>query len=215
MLIQNQVGPIATSSSIAAGVQSPQRAGNLGDTIISELHGRYYEQTYRGNVYSLGVAAAAAITAYTGGAAGQPAVAIYNPVGSGKNLVLIQAGYNNVVAASAAGTVSWSIYYGQTVLPTQATVTVPWNNLTLNASGSVATGWTNQALTSSTALTKAYPLGYYYWATAAAAFASTATVADINGSIIVPPGSMAALGGTSALTSATWIAFLTWEEVPI
>ena len=42
MLIQNQVGPIATTTSISAGLQSPARAGQLGYTIVSELHGRYY-----------------------------------------------------------------------------------------------------------------------------------------------------------------------------
>lgn len=47
MLIQNQVGPIATTTSISPGLQTPSRAGQLGDTIVSELHGRYYETAYR------------------------------------------------------------------------------------------------------------------------------------------------------------------------
>ena len=74
MLIQNQVGPVATTTSIAPGVQSPARAGQLGDTIVSELHGRYYETTYRRNHFlatnptavttSAGIIASA--SAYTG-----------------------------------------------------------------------------------------------------------------------------------------------------
>ena len=51
MLTQNQVGPVATTASIAPGTLTPGRAGNLGDLIVSELHGRYYEQTYRRNVF--------------------------------------------------------------------------------------------------------------------------------------------------------------------
>jgi hypothetical protein len=140
---------------------------------------------------------------------------VYNPPNSGKNLVPIQAGYNNVVAASAAGTVSWALWYGPTVAITQTTLTYPVNNYTLNRVGSVAQCFTNVALTSSTALTNAYPIGYYYWATAAGAFQSGPTFVDINGSFILPPGTMMALGGSAALTSATWIGSLTWEEVPI
>jgi hypothetical protein len=56
--------------------------------MVSELHGRYYEQTYRGNVFSLctqgtGVTTTAALaTTWTG-------LAVANPAGSGVNLVLL------------------------------------------------------------------------------------------------------------------------------
>lgn len=214
MLIQGQVGPSSTQS-ITPGATPAMRQGQLGDVIVSELHGRYYEQAYRGNLFTLSVSTAAAITAYIGAAGGTPALAVYNPPNSGKNLVPIQAGYNNVVAASAAGTVSWALWYGPTAAITQATLTYPVNNATLNRVGSVTQCFTNVALTSSTALLNAHPIGYYYWATAAGAFQSGPTFVDINGSFIVPPGTMMALGGSAALTSATWIASLVWEEVPI
>jgi hypothetical protein len=32
---------------------------------------------------------------------------------------------------------------------------------------------------------------------------------------MIPPGSMVALGGSSALTSATWIGNMIWAEIPI
>lgn len=214
MLIQGQVGPSSTQSN-TPGATPAIRQGQLGDVIVTELHGRYYEQAYRGNLFTLSVSTAAAITAYTGAAGGTPQLAVYNPPNSGRNLVPIQAGYNNVVAASAAGTVSWALWYGPTVAITQTTLTYPVNNYTLNRVGSVAQCFTNIALTSSTALTNAYPIGYYYWATAAGAFQSGPTFVDINGSFIIPPGTMMALGGSAALTSATWIGSLTWEEVPI
>jgi hypothetical protein len=214
MLIQGQVGPSSTQSA-QPGTNPTVRVGQLGDMIVSELHGKYYETTYRGSTFTLSVAAAAAITAYTGAAAGTPQLAVYNPVNSGKNFVILQASYANVVAASAAGTVTWGLYYGPTAAITQATLTYPVNNLTLNRVGSSAQCFTNAALTSSTALTNVYPLGQYYWATGAGAFSTSPQVATIDGSIIIPPGCMIALGGTQALTSATWIGSLTWEEVPI
>ena len=214
MLIQGQVGPSSTQS-VAAGATPAVRLGQQGDMVVSELHGRYYEAAYRNNVFSLALTTAATITAYVGGAAGTPAVAVYNPPGSGKNLVPLMASYNNVVAASGAGTVSWALWYGLTAAITQTSLQPPVNQASLQTSGASAIGYRQSALTSSTALTNAYNLGYYYWATAAGAFQSGPTVIDLAGSVIIPPGSMMALGGSAALTSATWQCNLLWEEVPV
>jgi hypothetical protein len=214
MLIQGQVGPASTQS-LSSGTNPTIRLGQLGDMIASQLHGRYYEQAYRGSVFSLSVSTAAAITAYVGAAAGQPQIAVYNPVGSGKNLAILQASYNNVVAASGAGTVAWGLWFGPTVAPTAATNAVATNMATLQKAGSSALCWTNTALTSSTALLNQYPVGFYYWATAASALAPAMRIVEPAGSIIVPPGCMFALGGSAALTSATWTGNVTWEEVPI
>jgi hypothetical protein len=210
-LLPGIIGPLS------GGVNNQYRQLRLtkdGSQAASDAHGRYVESTYQGNVFSLSVSAAAAITAYVGAAAGTPQIAIWNPAGSGKNAFILQASFGQAVAASAAGTVLWGIYYGPTAAITQATLTNPVNQLTLTT-GSALKGYTNAALTSSTALTNAFFLGNYYWATAAAAFGSAISAFDVGGSICVPPGSMAALGGSSALTSATWVGQLIWEELPI
>jgi hypothetical protein len=89
------------------------------------------------------------------------------------------------------------------------------SQLTLLPSGSVAKAFVNAALTGSTALTNAIPLGTYYWATAAGATNVTPFVQEIPGFILIPPGSMAALGGSAALTSATWLGNMIWAELPI
>jgi hypothetical protein len=185
--------------------------------VVSELHGRYYEQAYRGNMFTASVPAAAAITAYSGGAAGTPMIALFNPTGSGKNAVILQTSIASVVAASAAGTVAFALYYGQTAL-TSATITAsqqPTNLASLRQAGSSMITYTNTALTGSTALTNVLPLSAYYWATAAGAFIAPPAIVDINGAVLIPPGGMVALGGSAALTSATWIGSLTWEEVPV
>ena len=52
MLIQGQVGAPSNQASIAPGVTPPIRMGQLGDVVISELHGRYYESNYRQAVFS-------------------------------------------------------------------------------------------------------------------------------------------------------------------
>jgi hypothetical protein len=211
-LNQTQVGAQNNSD----GATIAQRAGKQGDAIVSELHGRYFEQNYRGNVYGISVAAAAAITAYTGGAAGTPMIAVYNPVTSGKNLSLISANYANVVAASAAGTATFGLYYGKTAVVTATANATPYNQASLLQAGSVMSGFTNTALTAGSAATSVMPLGSYYWATAAGATLVTqVSPAELAGQIVIPPGGFVALGGSAALTSATWIGALIWEEVPV
>lgn len=212
MLLQNIVGQPAAGANNAL---LNGRAGQLGDSIVSELHGRYYETNYRGNVFMLSVSTAAAVTAYTGGAAGTPMLALFNPVGSGRNLVILKASFANVVAASAGGTVTFGLYFGTTATITQATTVAPWSMVTQQQSGSVATGFRNVALTSGSAASNVIALGSYYWATAAGAALVSGGPVDLEGSVIIPPGAYVALGGSAALTSATWIGSLQWEEVPV
>lgn len=212
MISQNIVGAPspAGNNAIVSG-----RAGQLGDSIVSELHGRYYETTYRGNSFLLSVSTAAAVTAYTGGAAGTPMVALFNPLGSGRNAVLNKVSVANVVASSLAGTVMFGLYFGTTAAITQATTTTPWAMHTQLQSGSVMTGFRNVALTGSTAATNLIPIASYYWATAAGVALVNNGVVDLEGAVIIPPGSYVALGGSAALTSATWVGSLQWEEVPV
>lgn len=191
------------------GVSLPFTSGIDGAQRVQDAHGRYFEAMRSGNAFRLSASGAA--TAYTGGAAGTPLLAIHNPANSGKFLNLLIAGIAGRAAASAAGVVGFNLWSGPSVLPT-GTVTPPTNTKSLAASGSGAVGFVNTALTGSTALTLALPLAHYYWATAAAAFFGPGLF-DIGGAILIAPGNQVALGATAALTSATWDVTLIWEEL--
>ena len=52
MIAETIVGPAATTTSIGASTQIKARSGQLGDLIVSELHGRYYETNYRRNLFA-------------------------------------------------------------------------------------------------------------------------------------------------------------------
>ena len=56
-LLQGVVGP----QTLQDGATVNLRTGKGGDAIVSELHGRFYEQNYRGNLYSGGLAALTSI----------------------------------------------------------------------------------------------------------------------------------------------------------
>lgn len=186
--------------------------GEYSEQLATELMPRYYQNTYRGQKYFVNLTAGVA-TAFTGGAGGTPLLSIYNPVGSGKNLVLVSVNIANRVAASAVGTVTFNIWGGPSVANT-GTLVKPTNLLSLQTAGSVVAASSNAATTSTTAIPQILPIGTYYWATAAGAILAPISF-DVAGMIIVAPGNLLALGATAALTSATFDATLVWDEVSV
>lgn len=189
--------------------------GEFSEALVSELQPRYYEQVYRGQTFYTSVAAAAP-TAYIGAAGGTPLIGLWNPAGTGKNLVLLRASVALATQATTTlNTTSIRLYGGQTAAITQGTVSVPVSLLSLTATGSIAKSYLNVALTASTALTYIESIGSYWWSTAVGTALVPPVTWDFSGSIIVIPGNMIALGSYAALTAATYDAALTWVEVPI
>ena len=87
MQLQMDVGP----QILADGSLATLRGGKTGELIVSELQGRYYENSYRNNIFYAVNSAAQALslastTTYTG-------LTVANPTASGKNLVLLEAIY--------------------------------------------------------------------------------------------------------------------------
>lgn len=77
---------------LQTGIQNNQdgqiiqaRAGKQGDALISELHGRYYETTYRENMFGI---TGALTTTTAAGAATFTGLIVGNPAGSGYNLAV-------------------------------------------------------------------------------------------------------------------------------
>ena len=226
MLVQTQVG----QQQVSKGSNIPMRGGNLGDVIISELHGKFYEQTYNGNMYSSGVGtpfttAAATYSTATLGATATPILGIWNPLSSTINAVILQARLAIIMSSlTATGTsFSWCVSTGNGVI---STGTLPFNRKTLIQTGSQCKGLSNIALTGLTnnlvvmegsALFGGTPYNTSFVGTAVGAPPAPAVaIDDINGAIIIPPGGVLALLATTnnpvALSAST---SLLWEEVPL
>src|SRR5258708_28727444 len=100
-ILQTQVGPQVLQD----GTTPNLRSGRAGEVIAQPLHGMFYEQNYRGNMYSFGlsntalVAANAIATGLTSSA--QPVIGLYNPSTSLVNLVILKA---SIVSATIANT---------------------------------------------------------------------------------------------------------------
>ena len=201
-----------------------QRGGRQGDAIVTELHGRHYEQTYRGNMFSNGHTGLVALTANTVTltASTTPIIGIYNPLGSGMNAVVIQAslstGINNT-AAVGPGAFVWAISTGNVGLSTgsvpfarmiggppskcKGLAFVPLTGLTSNLIIQEAADIPSPNIVTTTAVptTVTTPM--------------TNSVQVIDGALIVPPGAVLALLNTVATTTISVFGRMKWEEVPV
>jgi hypothetical protein len=229
MLIQGQVGP-SSAQSLQPGSTPAVRMGQQGDAIISQLHGRFYEQTYRGAVFSIGTTAIVALasTHATGTltASNTPILGVWNPLGSGVNLVIAQAQLNcfinTVTNPVGAGAFIWAASVGNGSITTGLN---PVNNRSLVQAGSAAkafaggtalTGLTNTLVAYDTAdFSFMAPTPTYTTIGNTVLLPSVGGVQNFDGQLIVPPGGVLSLVNTTSTITMSFTGRLTWEEVPI
>src|SRR2546425_3365307 len=205
---QGRVGELLGSD----GAIQPIRLTRKGGLAPSDVQARYQEAVLRGNAYFLS-ASAAAPTAFTGAAGGTPLIGVMNPAGSGKALVFLAASTTITAVPSVAGVVDSELWAGVSVVPT-GTVTAPTNMAAQQATGSVAKGFVNTAMTSSTAINLVTGLSAFWWATAAAGAMASSGIVDLAGIAGGIPRGLGGLRGRTVPTSTSTDAFLMWEEVP-
>lgn len=204
-----QTGPQATTSSLSAAQIVTARGGNMGDLITSELHGRYYEATYRGTVFSAGNQAAAATVAL--GTLANTGLVLSNPVGSGKNIVLLKLSYVNSVAVPTAGYLALETGFNSGTNVTHTTPATVFSNLI--GTGASGVGLVDVSATMPTAPVHRLGLAQCGTVAVTAYGVTTPNVVDLEGSIILPPGGYAAFY-TFATNTAAWFFTFSWEEVP-
>jgi hypothetical protein len=207
MLIQGEVGP-SSSSSIGSGANVNIRQGQLGEVIVNELHGRYYETAYRralftgastaGTVTTVGLA-----TTYTG-------FVLANPVQSPVNLVINKVGIAFLVAFAAASAVG--IMTGQSFTPLSGLATnASAKSAFVGAPAGNGVVYSGATLSTPTLHTVLYT-GLTGAITTTPGFLNQT---DLEGSIILPPGGFAAIYTSTASGAASLIASMQWEEVPL
>ena len=180
------------------------RGGRQGEMLVSVLHGDHYEQTYRGNVFSINTqgtavtTTAALATTWTG-------LGISNPAGSGVNLVLIRFTCSQFAVGAAAAI---GILGGVGVL--SATLT-PQTRLIGGAGVSKARGSATDTISTPLLIGTYGQVG----SLATTGYGMSAGVQiELDGGIIVPPGSFIGSYTSVVTTSALNFGYV-WEEVPI
>jgi hypothetical protein len=212
--VNGKVGPgFAQDGSLV----DPRMTKDLA-TVSQMLHGNYYETTYRGNVFTASTAAAgitlvalnvSPLTVNTG----IPIIGLWNPPGSGKNLVINKVNVGFISATASIGNIVWNYALNQTITSTP-TANGAVSNFLGNGSA-VAKVFVNAVMTGSTVGIMLRPAFQVQFVTAVNEIVDYAEQ-DIGGDIIVPPGAWIALAnGVSNASAAVITASVTWEEVAI
>jgi hypothetical protein len=224
--VRGQVGPRVVND----GSENIIRTAKTGELIAQDAHGRFYEANARGTVYSGGIATLTSIsnvtfTTATLGATVTPIIGVYNPIGNTVNLVILQAVLGvatTALQATGTGPFSWA-----TSITTAAVTTGnnPLNRRSLQPSGSAAKDLSNVAPTGMTpnlAVRFGSSLGGGTGIAAAvlgtAAGLHTPLVAHVenfDGGLIVPPGGVLALLGTTTGVAQSAVSSIVWEEVAV
>ena len=229
MFLQGNVGQ-PNNASMSPGVPFTLRGGQMGDLIVSELQGRFYENAYRGNLFSTGTATLLNINNVTFaiatlGATCTPIVGVWNPSTSTSNLVILQATLA-ITATAATSTGAGPFYWASSVGNTAITLgTAGLNRKTLVASGGQGQGFFGSALTGqTTALTVKFGsalgsgpgLGYSNVGTAAGAVTMLqGSVENFDGALIVPPGGLLALLAANTPVACSAASSMLYAEVPL
>lgn len=211
MILNQQAGPVSTTSSIGVGTQVPLRAGNLGDTIFSELHGRYYETCYRRGLF--GGATQVGQTTTVGAALTYVGICLSNPIGSPVNLVLNKVGFSFLVAFAAAASIGLMTGYNSGTNVTHTTALVPKSLFT--GVGALPIGTIDSSSTLPTAPTFTHIFGTGLTGAITTVPAIAPTIIDLEGGVILPPGAYAATFTSTASGAASFWGSMQWEEVPV
>jgi len=224
MFLQGFVGQ-PTNVSMGSGSPFNLRGGQMADLIVSELQGRFYENAYRGNLFSDGVSInALTANTITLVAATTPILGVWNPTTSPVNLAIQQAALtcvaNNLTSGAGPGVFVWASSVGNGAISTGK---APFNRKTLANAGSQAKGMSFTALTGLTnnlvIIEEAdfpTPSGLIYTTIGSVGLMPAFTAKqDFDGSLIVPPGGILALLNTTSCTTFSVAGRLMWAEVPI
>jgi hypothetical protein len=186
--LEGYVGPVT----LADGPRDVTlRIGNQGELITSKLNADFYEQTLRGNAFVYAQAA-------TGVALAAPSVnsvpMIWNPSGSGKNLVIHKVVVGWKDTTWAVGHIDYAILTNAgsqtgTAAPVVSLTQVSGVNLLIGTGNVSVMRFAPATVTLAAAPTYLCPMGVSSAAGAAATAMPNFTMVDrVDGHIICPPG---------------------------
>ena len=193
----------------------------MGGMVAGDGQGRYYEQTSRGNVFSLMLSAwtgtIAAGNIVGAAAAASTQFALWNPTGSGKNIALLKFGVFAISGTAPVPPVVHS-YCTAPTLVTSVVTPIACNNVGLSAA-SVARALTSAggaALTGGGALSylRVADLGIGAGSTTPANLFQPKLTEYIDGEIVIPPGLCWVPTWMAAGTTFLGGYSVTWEEIP-
>jgi len=197
------IGPQALSDTM---LSTSARGGKQGDAIVSELHGRYYEQTYRKNVFF--AASQAVATTTVGLATTYTGLCLSNPIGSGVTLALNKASIGQSVIETAVDAFGLAVGYSGATNVVHTAALTPQSAL-------IGSGVSPYGKVDSSATLPVAPTYHsFLQSTSSATTDVTSGMFDYEGSLILLPGAFVIWASPAASVAGMWFSFQ-WEENPL
>lgn len=200
--------------------QGRLRQGRDGSEIVSQGHYPLYEQTSRGRLFAVGTALTGT-TIVAGnvappGAAAATVLSIYNPTGSGFNLEILMGMVLHLSGTPGAGAWAWCAGAASGATAITATPNATPQNMLMGGTVSVASGFTQTALTAGPAHTtrRMFPTAQFAGAIAATT-PGQSVVDQVDGGIVVPPGFVLTLAPPAAGTTHIVAAAILFAQVAL
>jgi len=192
------------------------RAGNVNQLITDELYGPQYEAAYRGQSFwgaNQAVVATALQTGLTATATG--GLILSNPIGNTKNLVVRSVSIGLLVAQTNASIMGLMIASSASVA-IAGTLTVVASQPALPF-GPAASGvlYSSASVTLQSTPILARVIGSFGTGALTTQTSSGIGPIDLQGGLILQPGSACAFYGTGAGTASSLLFSYVWTEVPI
>ena len=203
MQAEGRVGEI----SAAPGSVNPLVTDDVGSLLIAQTAGAYSTAVRKGNVYS-GANQTGCIWT-VGLATTNTGLALTNPVGSGKNLVILKAGFDERVAPAGIQDV-WLAGGSSTTAVTHSVAGTPRNMLV--GAPNAAVGLVDTGCTLPAAPVYLLPL-IGGKTSAALSVSGTISVVDVGGLIVMAPGSYLIIACFTVGAAVGQMGCIVWEEI--
>lgn len=179
--------------------------GGFGDQLVTQLQAPYGRAVTNNVVFG---ATRAAATIPVNATTLVSVFFIYNPVGSGVNLVLLDCVLTNVLATTVVN--AYGLYTGTAAEIAAGTFTTPGTVFSQRINGAIGAGAYYSAYThSGTPTLRAIVAGH------GATTASTHLRRTFEGGVVIPAGGGVSLAAsTAASTTSGMTVGMTWMEVP-
>lgn len=200
-----QVGPQTASD----GAVIPSRAGRLGEQLVAELQGRYFEQAYRGQLF-LAHAIVTAPVIYTT-AAGTGGPLLWNGT-TNKVASILAVGIGNTVVTTVAAALGLTGNTGQTSAPSSTTAIDSRSNGYIGGAASGCTPYRVGTVTNA----GGFFLPFAQLHTGALTVDTSGVLwVDIGGAIVVPPNAWCSVAASATATTAVCSISMLYTEYPL
>lgn len=103
----NQV-QVQSLPNIADGTLASQTGGRQGQGLVDEVHGRYFNQSYRNNLWVASNATGAPVAVPLFATNATPLFGVFNPAGSGKAIVPVRINFGWTAGTGIAGCLGYA-----------------------------------------------------------------------------------------------------------